>query len=65
MKITLDDFNEFAILYDRGFFPSQRFGQAFMNRFGLLFQDSELFYEEKRVECIRLIWNKYLDLEKE
>jgi hypothetical protein len=59
--VFLGNYNEFAKAYDKGQYPHQRFGQAFVNT--LLpqdFADPILFYEEDRRKAERRIIDIYL-----
>lgn len=45
---------EFKRLYDKGHFPTQRFGQAFCNHFNIVWP--EVFYITARKDAERLIY---------
>jgi hypothetical protein len=50
---------EFKRQYDRGLFPSQRFGQAFCNHFNVS-STPEVFYQENRGLAMNLIYEMYI-----
>ncbi len=45
MKFPIEEINQFIVNYYNNVFTYQRFGQAFLNHFGIINNEHNLFYE--------------------
>lgn len=63
-RITLDQFIKFESAFFKKAYPTERYGQAFVNRFfGSGMTDSEVFYQTNLALVKEAIVSKYVLLE--
>jgi len=65
VKVLFKAFNEFTHSWEGGLFPSQRFGQAFLNHFSLECPHEKtnycLFHEQNNFAARRFIQSNFID----
>ena len=63
LKISTEQMWLFTQDYAKGFWPNERLGQAFVNKFFVDQQDPDLFYEEDNYKAYAKISAKYVNWE--
>jgi hypothetical protein len=60
-KISIENYTKFRNRFYSGGFPHLRFGQAFINHFGIKGPHPELFYERDDSKAVTIIFDQYIE----
>lgn len=65
-KISYTELRDFSAVYYRtDACKNMRYGQAFLNKFYPAVVDPNLFYQENDVAAVNMIFEKYVDFDKQ